>query len=717
MAKKKSKKSGRASGRSISRREVLKLFSKKSRPLEIREIYQALRPNKSEKRAIQTILNELEEQGKIINIGRGRAYGLSDRMDMVKGKLEVQASKVGFVLPDDKRRKDIFIAPENQNEAWHGDRVLVALLPSRRGKNPEGRVVRILKRRSRVLPVRVSKKVGAGLFWTQPTEPKLTSTFLVDGSSLKQELETGQILIVSAGERVDKGLWEAELVDVLGQETDTSVQEQVVKMHHDIPSSFPRPVQQAAAELPESPAEAELDGRLDRRDLDFVTIDGAKAKDFDDAIHVSPNSSGWTLSVGIADVSHYVQPGSSLDREARERANSYYFPQSVEPMFPEKLSNGLCSLKPDVPRLAVVVEMDFDARGRRVGRQISTAVIRSRARLTYSQVSKALFEDDAQEKNRLGHVLPMLQEAEKLARVLNAVRRQRGALDFDLPEPEFLFNLQEEAVDIRAKVRHFGHQIIEEFMIAANEAVAELLQSRGAPCLYRIHPEPNQEKLEALFALLRKTELAESLPEETDPKSLQDLLGRVEGTDLEFLVNRLLLRTMMQASYDPENQGHFGLASECYCHFTSPIRRYADLVVHRALKQALELEQVSGSTFRKLGRLAQHLSDQERVGMDAEREIIKRLTMLILRERIGETFSGVVASVAEFGFWVELKEVLAEGLVRLSTLTDDYYVHWPKEHKLVGKRTAKSFTLGSPVSVRLADVSLLKLELDLELVD
>ena len=717
MARKKGKKSSSKAGASITPKDVLKLFSKSSRPVNVKEIYQSLRPNRNEKRRIQEILQELEQQGKIVAIGQGRAYGLSDRMDLVKGKLEIQGSGVGFVLPDDRRRKDIFVAPENHNEAWHGDRVLVALLPSRRGKNPEGRVVRILKQRSRVLPVRVSKKVGRDLYWTQPTERRLSATFLVDGSSLKHELEPGHILVVSAGEKVDSGLWEAELHRFLGNEEDSAVQESIVKMHHDIPRQFPRPVQQAAAELPDTPSEAEFSERSDRRDLDFVTIDGAMAKDFDDAIHVTRTGSGWTLAVGIADVSHYVRPGDSLDREARERANSYYFPQSVEPMFPERLSNGLCSLNPEVPRLAMVVEMDFDSDGSRTGRRIQAAVIRSRARLTYSQVHKALFEDDAEEQQRLAELMPMLREAEQLARVLNGLRRQRGALDFDLPEPELLFNLQEEAVDIRPKVRHFGHQMIEEFMIAANEAVAEYLQSRGAPCLYRIHPEPNQEKLDSLFKLLRKTDLAESLPEETDPKSLQALLHRVEGTDLEFLVNRLLLRTMMQASYDPENQGHFGLASDCYCHFTSPIRRYADLMVHRSLKQSLAIEELPKSAWKKLGRVAQHLSDQERVGMDAEREIVKRLTMLILRERLGETFTGVVASVAEFGFWVELKEVLAEGLVRLSSLTDDYYVHWAKEHKLVGRRTGRTFTLGSTVTVRLTNASLLKLELDLELVE
>jgi ribonuclease R len=311
----------------------------------------------------------------------------------------------------------------------------------------------------------------------------------------------------------------------------------------------------------------------------------------------------------------------------------------------------------------------------------------------------------------------MLEKALVLARHLNKHRQHRGSIDFDLPEPELLFNIQNEPIDIRPKVGHFGHQIIEEFMIAANEAVADSLESSNLPCLFRIHPDPDQDKLQALFRLLEKTSMASSIPRQTDAPSLQQLLHQVEDTDLEFLVNRLLLRTMMQACYSPDNQGHFGLASDCYCHFTSPIRRYADLCVHRSLKATLTQSPAPKQGQKQLHKLGLHLSNQERLAMAAERTIIKRLTIIILKDKIGQIYTGIIASLTDFGFWVELVEVLAEGLVRLSNLTDDYYLFSSENQRLTGKRTGKTFTLGQKVHVRIVNVSLARQEIDLELVE
>jgi ribonuclease R len=384
-------------------------------------------------------------------------------------------------------------------------------------------------------------------------------------------------------------------------------------------------------------------------------------------------------------------------------------------MFPQALSTGLCSLNPDADRLVMTVKMHFSREGEVLNRDFFSAVIRSKARLTYSRVKQALLDNDREEQERMGPVYPMLRSAEGLAGILNANRISRGSLNFDLPEPEIHFNPQQEAVDIQPKARHFGHQIVEEFMIAANESVAGFLDQKKLPLLYRIHPEPNQDKLEALFKLLRKTSLAEHVPEDTDAQSLQRLLEQVEGTHHEFLVNRLLLRSMMQASYYPRNQGHFGLASPCYSHFTSPIRRYADLILHRILKRVLQETEHTTPGRKKLYKLADHLSQQERTGMAAEREILKRLTIIFLQDKLEDTFTGVVNSVTDFGFWVELKEVMADGLVRLSSITDDYYIYWPKEHCLIGRHTGRMFNMGQEVKVRLTNVSLSRQEIDLEL--
>ncbi len=708
MARKKKK----TSTGKLSSREMLNLFRQKDKPLSLREIFKHFQPDSAQKKALQDILKDLEAKGKLVRLAQGRAYGLTEKMELVRGILEVHA-QAAFVLPEDKRRKDVYISKDNLNQAWHGDQVVAALLPRSRGKNPEGRIVRTLHRSMQQIPVILHKKIGQDLYLGRPAGKKLSLNFMVQTQDLESKPELGDVAVLQPGEQLDPGLCSGQAREVLGPEQDLEVQERIVKLHHEIPQSFPQKVLQEALQLPEEPSQEDVRQRKDLRSLQFVTIDGAKAKDFDDAILVQEVRQGYKLYVAIADVSHYVPVGSSLDREAQQRANSCYFPNSVQPMFPEKLSNGLCSLNPDRSRLVMVAEIELNSQAEPLQNDFYPAVIQSQARLTYSQIKRALLDQEPEQRKDLQQVLPMLERAEKLARALHAKRRLRGSLDFDLPEPEILFSLQDETLDIRPKVQHFGHQIIEEFMIAANEAVANFLTGQ-APCMYRIHPEPDQDKLKSLFELLQKTSFGPELPQNADPKGLQGLLQLVQDSDLEFLVNRLLLRTMMQASYSPQNIGHFGLASDCYCHFTSPIRRYADLVVHRSLKNVLAKS--SGKLgAKKLSKLAEHLSSQERKAMAAEREIVKRLTVLFLQDKLGESFSGIISSITDYGFWVELVEVMAEGLVRLSSLLDDYYLYWPKEYRLVGKNTGRMFSLGQKVQVRLTNVSLSRQEIDLEL--
>ena len=694
---------------------ILEIVKKKQSPVRLKDIFKELKPGSEERERIHSLLESLVAQGKLISLGGGKSFGLPERMSLVRGTLEMIASGAGFVLTEDQRRKDVFIAPSNLGDAWPGDRVVAALLPQRKGRNPEGRIVRILERRMHDVPVVLAKQMKPDLFWAQPMDPNMRINFLVQVSSLSTQPHIGEVVVVTPEERLDQDLWQSEASQHLGPETDITVQETVVKLNHHIPSDFPAQALEQAEALPRNPSPADMDGRADLQDMPFVTIDGATAKDFDDAVCVMHTKSGYRLLVAIADVSHYVPVGSPLDQEARTRGNSYYFPQSVEPMFPPVLSTGLCSLNPQVPRLAMVADMTFSSQGKRLGAEYYPAVIRSQARLTYTQVKQALLDRDPQAQEDIQTVMPMLRQAHTLALELWAKRRERGSLDFDLPEPQILFTLQGETQDIQPRISHFGHQIIEEFMIAANEAVAEFLRDMNRPTVYRIHPEPDPEKLKNLFSILRSTHIAHQLPEDTDIKSLQSLLSTVGNTDLEFLVNRLLLRTMMQASYSMENQGHFGLGSNCYTHFTSPIRRYADLIVHRSLKAALDPEASFGHGRKGLRKQCLHLSQTERTAMQAEREILKRMTILFLQDKIGQEFSGLINGISDFGFWVELEEVMAEGLVRLSTLADDYYQFLPKEHKLLGQHTGRTFILGQKVNVRLANVNLKRLEIDLDL--
>jgi len=707
-------KKGRKDGQpGLDQGAVLRLFKQNGTPLTLKDVLSGLGAAKLHKAQVLHILEGLTSGGRLIRL-QG-AWGLADSMRLVTGKLEIQRSGVGFIICDDKRRKDVFVNPRDFGDAWHGDRVAAALT-RQRGDKCEGRVVRILERPAATLPCRVERSLRSGLLLCKPTDPRHPHALLLEAEPGPDAPKPGDVVTLKAGDKIDHQLYAGDIVENLGNESDIAVQERLVKLNHGVPGPFPDDCLEQAATLPPAPGEADFADRRDLRALGFVTIDGEKARDFDDAILVERDGPGYRLFVAIADVAHYVPQDSPLDREALERGNSYYFPQSVEPMFPEALSNGLCSLNPGVPRLAMVVETKFAPDGSYGESRLYPAVILSKARLTYTQVNRALVDKDEAVRAELTPVLPMLETAESLARAINRLRAERGSLDFDLPEPEVLFNLQGEAVDIKPRERQFGNQIIEEFMIAANEAVARFLTEHGAPVPYRVHPEPDPDKLQTLFGILKRADITLELPKQPTPRGLQDLLRQAAGTEMEFLASRLMLRSMMQARYSIVNLGHYGLASECYCHFTSPIRRYADLMVHRGLKAVLEGRQPPLNA-RRMQEACEHISLRERVAMEAEREILKRATVLFLRDKVGGVFDGVISSLSDFGFWVELTELMAEGLVRLSTLTDDYYALFPERHELLGQHTGRRFRLGQHVRVELTDVALGRLEVNLKLAD
>jgi len=595
-------------------------------------------------------------------------------------------------------------------DAWHGDRVRVQLLPGRRGKSPEGRIVEVLERMQREVAVKVLHRSGDG-FLCRAADPRLNAMFQVDASALAQKPAKEDLLLVVPGERLASDLWAATANSNFGMEEDVAVQEQLVKLNHQVPQDFPQRVLHEAAAFPEEPTPEDKEGRKDLTDLPFAAIDGETARDFDDAIFVRKTKQGCRLYVAIADVAHYVRPGSALDKEAQERANSWYFPVSVEPMLPPALSNALCSLNPGVDRLVVVADMDFDSSGATGAVRLYTAYIRSAARLTYEQVQD--FLDGNGRPACSVAVQASLQAAAELASLLQSRRTERGSLDFELPEPAYSFDEAGRITAIARRERLFSHRIIEECMIVANEAVARFLEERGVPALYRVHPLPEAERLTALFRSLRTVEWTRPMPQRPSAGDLPAFLRAARGTPQEFLVGRLCLRAMMQARYQPENEGHFGLASGSYCHFTSPIRRYADIIVHRALKYALGL--FSGPLFSggRLLALADRLNRRERVAMEAEREMARRLAVLLLADRVGDHFDGVISSVNDFGFFVELLAVPVEGLVRLMDLADDLYVYDPDRQSLRGCNTGRQFRLGQPLRVALADVHKGRLEISL----
>lgn len=699
-----------------------------NRPLRLDELLRVAHLPRKAKKKTENALFRMQDEGRVLRSAGG--WSSPARLEHREGILSVQRAGMGFVTPL-HGGPDIYIHPAAMNDAWHGDTVEVLLLPGKHGPSREGRVLRVSHRAQTELPVHAVRRQKDGMWLCAPANPRIQALFLVDSGSLSHEssggpdrgVSEGDLLLVRPGEKSAPHVWLAEATVNLQHEQSPAAQERVTKSEHGIPGPFPAAVLAEIRGLPEDPVAEDFQGRRDLRHLDFVTIDGRTARDFDDAIHVAVLDAGFRLIVAIADVSRYVRLGTALDAEARLRGNSYYFPLSVEPMLPEALSNGLCSLKPDVPRLAMVADMRFSDRGVMERSLFYEAVIRSRARLTYGEIERGLLLHEAEEEKKLEPVLPMLRAAEQLARQLLERRRERGSLDFDVPEAAFLFDSEGELLDIVPRKRHFGHRIIEECMIAANEAVASFLEQKGQPTLYRVHQPPDPDKLASLAGFLAESGLVLAKPSRRgknlpSARDLQNILAEAAGTPREYTVTRLLLRAMMQARYQPENEGHFGLASRAYCHFTSPIRRYADLVVHRALKAALGLERAASErplTRARLAAVADHINVTERTAMEAEREIHKRLAALLLQGRVGEAWDGIVSGVTDFGLFVELPSVMAEGMVRLSSLGDDYYDYLPDRQELRGKRTRRSFRLGQKLRVTLIDVNLGRQEITLAL--
>lgn len=733
--------------------------------LGLRDMLNTFGGGSGEKRALLHVLDDLAAQGKIVRL-KGQRYTLPGSLEGVRGHLSIQRQGMGFVTPLKGKGADIYVHPSQLGGAWDGDTVQVALLPGRSGKSAEGRVLHVLDRPARELLVTllpemvkeggVVKRLARAL---EGSALRFGGYILVDCSGLqagaapdavpplhngKDDLPSpGTVLLVrtSGGPQPKDGVTRAEAMSFLDDFDSVPSFERLVKAEHAIPVAFPAAVMEAARALPEKTSPEDITcrpygsgnfARGERRDLSalpFVTIDGADAKDFDDAVNVERSGQGFILRVAIADVSHYVRQGDVLDIEARERGNSYYFPASVEPMLPEALSNDLCSLRPRVPRLVMIAELQLDEAGNVNGTEFYPGLLTSRARLTYEQVEtflhpyKALAESQAPAGTmsdsifRTGlppddpaslpaDVVPMLRCAQELAGLLMKRRAERGALDFDLPEPVVLLDDHGGVSGMVFRQRLFSHRLIEEFMITANEAVAGHLarfESKGLYFLYRTHAAPDPEKLAEFYKTLEAAGVR--VPKEKrqvspEPQELRDLLVRCAALPGEYALNRLLLRSMMQARYSPEPEGHFGLASPAYCHFTSPIRRYADLTVHRALKKSLGMdERVEGEAA--LAVIADGLNVTERSGVEAERDIHKICAALFMRGKEGEIFEGVVSGLTAFGIFIELADFPVEGLMRLENLSDDYYVYDPDRQLIMGDGTGRLFRVGQTLRVRL----------------
>jgi len=698
--------------RGFSAEQLLQFMEEEDRPLLLREILRHTGLQKEQRQRAKALFKDLAREGKTVRI-RGNRYGLPSKMNLVIGRVKCHPDGYGFVIPEREEEEDIFISPRNLREAMHGDRV-VARVESIRKKGREGSVIRILERETQKVVGKFMR--GKNYSYLIPEDERILQEIYIPEGETRRARPNQIVVAEITRYPTERARPEGRVIHILGYPDDPEVEPQIIIYKYDLPHRFSPSALKEARNIPLIPSPQEYRDRVDLREVPTFTIDGENAKDFDDAVSIEEERDGGIrLYVSISDVSHYVKEGTALDEEAYLRGTSIYFPDRAISMFPAELSNEVCCLHPRSDRLTLTVELGYDARGERRGIRFYPSVIRSDERLTYTYVKKILVDGDADLEDRFRHILPSLELMARLSQELRQRRMERGAIDFDLPEPEIILNLQGETEDIVRAERNLAHQIIEEFMIAANEALAHFMEKKGLPFIYRTHEPPKREAIEEFRRFISHLGYRMEKNSDHSPKAFQKILSGVKGRPEERVVNDVLLRSMKWAKYSAKNQGHFGLASDAYTHFTSPIRRYPDLIVHRLLKRVLSNKE--GKILEEeLRKKAEHLSQRERVAMEAEREIVDRYQVRFMREKIGEEFEGVISGVTAFGFFVELNDIFVEGLVRVTSLHDDYYHYHEKQYCLAGERTHKTFRIGDEVRVRVDRIDVERRHIDFGLV-
>lgn len=692
--------------------------------------------------ALRRRLRAMERDGQLIYTRRG-TYAPVDKLDLICGRISGHRDGFGFLVPDDGS-DDLFLSPAQMRLVFDRDRALVRVAGFDRRGRREGGIVEVIERAHESIVGRYYEENGIG--FVVADNPKIQQEVLVTpgrtaGARIGQFVE-----IKITHWPTTRFQPQGDIVEVIGNYMAPGMEIDVALRSYDIPHVWPEAVVKEARKLKPEVEEKDKEKRVDLRHLPFVTIDGEDARDFDDAVYCEKNSSrwklfsgGWKLYVAIADVSHYVKVGSALDAEAVERGNSVYFPERVVPMLPEELSNGLCSLNPHVDRLAMVCEMTMSKSGQMVDYKFYEAVIHSHARLTYNKVSLMLEDPKSSEgkslRSEYKEVLPHLNQLYALYQVLIAARHERGAIDFETQETRIIFGEDRKIAEIRPTQRNDAHKLIEECMLAANVATARFMQDHEIPSLYRVHDGPPLERLEKLKAFLGELGLSLQRGKSKDgpsPKDYQRLLESIRERPDYHLIQTVMLRSLSQAVYSAQNEGHFGLNYEAYTHFTSPIRRYPDLLVHRAIRSVIRskrdtkhVERAGAAIMPKariypydeatLEKLGEQCSMTERRADEAARDVVNWLKCEFMQDRVGETFAGVITAVTGFGIFVELRDIYVEGLVHVTALPADYYHFDPVHHRLSGERSGRSFRLGDSVEVKVMRVDLDERKIDFEL--
>jgi len=691
----------------INRKDIQKALKESKRPLSQKELEKILQVGKAGRKTIRNHLKDLLREGSVIMLKSG-LYGIPTEMNLKSGTLWCTRNGNGFLISEKDGEKDIFIPSCSIKQAFHGDKVIARIEHSFKGKK-EGKVIKVLERKTKHITGYV--KALKDIWYVVSEEGKIPYHFIVENPSF-EKISLDDLVAANIIKYPEDGKDPTcKIVKVFKGLNDVKSITQFVTFKHNLPQRFKKVVN---TEAKETSLIGLGKGRVDLRSLKHITIDGESAKDFDDAVFIEKVLNYYNLYVSIADVSHYVKPGLAVDIEAYQRGTSIYFPGTVIPMLPKILSNIMCSINPNEDRLAMTVKMSFTKDGSLKETSFFESIIKSAARLTYSKVEMALIHRDKKIIKELKEVMPELELMKELSEILSKKREQRGSLDFDLPEPEVLLDIKGKVSGIVRSERLFAHRIIEEFMISANEAVARYLFSNKIPALYRIHERPDREKLVDFERLLNNLPLKHKKID-ASASQLQSILKDVSGTQYEYLVNKTLIKSMKQAKYSASNKGHFGLASKCYLHFTSPIRRYPDLVCHRALKYALlynlKMDKARFLPEEELERMAIHLSERERISMEAEREIEDRIKVFFMKDKIGEIYEGLISHITSFGIFVELFDYFVEGVALLSELHDDYYVFQENRFRLFGRRTKKIYRIGDRIKVKvtLADTELNRL--------
>lgn len=696
-----------------SREYILEYLAEKGRPATYEQIQEDLELFREEQgEALRRRLIAMSRDGQLLRNRKG-AYGPLDKMEVVAGRVIGHKDGFGFIVPDDGS-DDLFVSPRQMRTVFHGDRVLARVANIDMRGRREGIIVEVLERNTKQIVGRFYTESGA--MYVESSNQRITQEILISPDATKGA-KNGQIVVVGITGQPDKMSRPiGEVVEVLGDHMAPGMEINVAIRNHDLPFIWPDEVLEAAQRFPATVQEDAIKGRLDLRKLPFVTIDGEDARDFDDAVYCEPRSTGWKLYVAIADVSYYVRPGSALDKEAYQRGNSVYFPARVIPMLPEALSNNLCSLNPNVDRLVMVCEMNIQPDGRISKFTFHEAVIKSHRRLTYTQVHRMMEKNDRRMREQFTDVVPHLENLYALYRVLVQSRNKRGAIDFDMPETRIVYGQDKKIEKIVPYERFESHKVIEECMLCANISAAKFLEKYEQPGLYRVHEGPKQERLEDLRRFLNEIGLKMVTHRAPVPADYASLLRKVQERPDAHMIQTMMLRSMSQAVYSPDNRGHFGLSYDAYTHFTSPIRRYPDLLVHRAIKHILDESKplVDSSYWTQAG---EHFSMTERRADDATSEVTDWLKCEFMMDKVGLEFAGRVSGVTSFGIFVELDEFFVEGLAHISTLPDDYYQFDPVRHELYGERSGRSFRIGDKVEIKVARVDLDQCQIDFVLAD